>query len=53
MSNGPVLRYWMKYMIYSIPNLHRNHTLCYFGNECRILKKKRRKKEEEKNVRRE
>ena len=44
MSNGPVLIYWMKYMIYSIPNLHRNHTLCCFGNESRILKEKKKKK---------
>ena len=23
-----------------IPNLHENHTLCYFMNDCRILKQK-------------
>ena len=23
-----------------IPNLHGNHTLCYFRNDCRILKQK-------------
>ena len=27
------------YDIY-IPNLHGNHTLCYLGNDCTILKQK-------------
>ena len=32
--NGPVLIWWMKYMI------HGYHTLFYFRNDCRILKQK-------------
>ena len=27
-------------MVDEIPNLHGNHTLCYFRNDCSILKQK-------------
>ena len=36
--NGPVLIWWMQYMIYT--ESVGNHTLCYFRNDCRILKQK-------------
>ena len=28
------------YIYIYIPNLHGNHTLCYLGNDCTILKQK-------------
>ena len=38
MCNGPVLIWWMKYMIYTESEW--DHTLYYFRNDCRILKQK-------------